>query len=404
MKKQLLLLGLCFSLATNTNGNWEVLLDNPQNLQCQFIDCSGDTLFLGNWIVEYSRIETHHSGSYLYSTDDGITWSECKYFYDHPIQYFYRLGNRVFLHTWSGLYRMDDCYIPVEIPGNNYYFRKIFFHNDYIYIFENNNRTVMISEDWGITWQSLQKNIPDSKFYILNHYDDLFYISTKDHIYTSNDGCDSWQVLNFPSISGTVTGMKKFNTDIYFYTNNGLIVKSTDNGLSWMILNDSNRFNRITDLIIGKNYLIVLEGLRGISLSTDSGSTWNNILNKYLAINSIGIKSGYIYAAGQQGLYRAPLTDFNINTVEDNQTKQKSGIYPNPVTSHITIYLDDEGTDIKDIKIFDCTGRPVRSVADYSVSGNTVSLDVPGLEAGAYYLSLSTARGRTMSQFVKTAE
>jgi hypothetical protein len=84
-----------------------------------------------------------------------------------------------------------------------------------------------------------------------------------------------------------------------------------------------------------------------------------------------------------------------VKVLQANPIKIKT----NPVKDNLQLQLNFEATKIKNIKLFDFTGRQVKEV---SANGNLQNIDISSLVAGKYLLQLITTNGQMYStSFVK---
>ena len=85
------------------------------------------------------------------------------------------------------------------------------------------------------------------------------------------------------------------------------------------------------------------------------------------------------------------VTPLDITSTEENNALSIS-VYPNPATDFVTI----EAEDLQSVTLTEINGKTLSSMA---TKGNSVRLDVSGLNAGVYIISAKT---RSTSSFVKS--
>ena len=90
------------------------------------------------------------------------------------------------------------------------------------------------------------------------------------------------------------------------------------------------------------------------------------------------------------------MVTFWVTPLDPTKTAENNApsisIYPNPATSFVTI----EAEELQEVVLMDLTGKALSSVA---TKGHSVRLDVSGLKAGVYLISVKT---RSTSSFVKS--
>ena len=88
--------------------------------------------------------------------------------------------------------------------------------------------------------------------------------------------------------------------------------------------------------------------------------------------------------------------------IDLNQNPADFTIYPNPTTDHLNIDLKNAAFGKVELRIFDLTGRMISmEVEQKSETKWTRSLDVSGLEPGAYLLEIRQSGNRTVKMFNK---
>ena len=158
--------------------------------------------------------------------------------------------------------------------------------------------------DGGLTWQTTGQ-IPEfgSNPAIRAWSDNLILVSTGTKIYRSTDAGQTWnQVANLPN--GAV--------DIFFYDaqqvwiagNQGVVLKSTDGGVSWATINagisttypaDDIRFQSAQEIFIA-----VSGGAGVIRKSTDGGASWSDIIPGVFVITAFELEeTGHLLVASQ---------------------------------------------------------------------------------------------------------
>lgn len=77
-----------------------------------------------------------------------------------------------------------------------------------------------------------------------------------------------------------------------------------------------------------------------------------------------------------------------VNSIADMEEVNSLTVYPNPATTQL--FIDNGEQLIKDVTIFDVTGKKVKQEV---VNHNQISIDVSGLYRGIYFLKVNTEKG-----------
>ena len=77
-----------------------------------------------------------------------------------------------------------------------------------------------------------------------------------------------------------------------------------------------------------------------------------------------------------------------------------ASVYPNPATTELHLNTNSEKSVIKNIQIFDLTGKEYFIKANKG-NGTEVSLDISSLKNGVYVLQLNTGADNQLYKFVK---
>jgi photosystem II stability/assembly factor-like uncharacterized protein len=131
----------------------------------------------------------------------------------------------------------------------------------------------------------------------------------------------SWEWLNGP-YGGDIRALASNSSGHVFATTmQGNVLRSTDNGANWELLNVGNPFrNPVFSLSINQSSGYVFVGLSsgGIVRSNDNGNSWTQVFASNDAVNAIAINSsGHIFAGtATGGVYRS--TDNGASWMQRN--------------------------------------------------------------------------------------
>ena len=188
---------------------------------------------------------------------------------------------------------------------------------------------------------------------------------------------------------------------------NGTIITSNDEGLSWV-----SSVSGVSTTIFDVKYLNILTAVasseNGVVLRTeDGGATWTaittpveadlfalNFANENVGI-SIGSEGTEIYS-NDGGL--TWLTGITANVLPANKKfdAKLSQNYPNPFNPSTVINYSIPDNSTVSIKIYDMTGREVRTLVNsYQAPGSySVKFDAANLSSGIYFYVLRANSGK----------
>jgi hypothetical protein len=151
--------------------------------------------------------------------------------------------------------------------------------------------------------------------------DSNLFAGTDDGVYLSTDKGSSWNISN-TGISSAVLSLVKKDT-VLFAGTTGRLYCSTDDGLSW----DEPGLvvpGNVTTLVVKGSRLFAGKGSNGVSRSTDNGSTWITINDGLLGytIYSLAVKDTNLFAATNRGVFRS--------SNDSSWTETNDGLYSVP--------------------------------------------------------------------------
>jgi photosystem II stability/assembly factor-like uncharacterized protein len=256
-----------------------------------------DSVYVGAFAVVDSNIiagvRNYSSGIYL-STDDGYSWSQ--------------LGATNF---------------PVsafEVSGSN-----IFAGSD--------GYGVWVSTDNGVSWIEkknsglMYRQILALKSYSPAPGDIQLFVGTQGGIYHSTDQGNDWMLMGSDSLYATAFAVEG---STIFAAHNGTmgIVRSTDNGTTWTMVNNGLCDLEITALTISSNGFVFAGSLSGnIFRSTDNGNNWVSVTDTSIIkseITSLAFYDSTLYIATASF---ASVTDRGGGKVNARQLSQLGGVY-----------------------------------------------------------------------------
>jgi len=124
------------------------------------------------------------------------------------------------------------------------------------------------------------------------------------------------------------------------------------------------------------------------SITWVSGNTGVATVDSSGVVTSVAKGTAVITAKTEEGRY----SDSSIIIVHDpiavtgvtlSPSSDKIFFFPNPVKNYVTVTIPEPVTTGSDLKIFDNTGRIIKSV---NMKGTSYDLDMTGFNRGLYYI------------------
>ena len=188
---------------------------------------------------------------------------------------------------------------------------------------------------------------------------------------------------------------------------NGLVLKSADFGWNWAPVVSGTSLN-IYDVKFLSMTTAIASSENGLILrSEDAGDTWTaittpvvadlfavNFANENIGI-SIGSEGTEIYSIDGGITWLTGITS-NVNPADKKFDAKLSQNYPNPFNPSTVINYSIPDNSTVSIKIYDMTGREVRTLVNsYQAPGSySVKFDAANLSSGIYFYVLRANTGK----------
>lgn len=348
--------------------------------------------------------------------------------------------------------------ISTGLSGDALQTYDIFFDGGALYIatVEGNYKTTNGGANWIGKSSGIQIGPGASKRYCYTYLRDgaTLYSGAFSGLYRSSDGGDSWTLAGLPGPHSNVISMTIHNSQVFAGRTSvsNTLMKSTDNGSTWIPTpffsgfspevfcfhetpdnklfigtghgvyfttnNGANWTQRnnglssdpyISSIVQRGNTLIGSGkfGARGIFITTNEGISWDTAgtqaglpvlsdMYKLLIVNDT------LYLAASNGVYKRNLSEIITGVTQTSSLIPESFSlyqnYPNPFNPSTTIRFDLPVKDLVSLKIYDITGREIKSLLNGSLSPGIYSVlfDASDLSSGVYFYMLRT------SSFTKT--
>ncbi|MFK7770834.1 MAG: YCF48-related protein [Saprospiraceae bacterium] len=276
---------------------------------------------------------------------------------------------------------------------------------DYLYF----HGEVYKSYNGGSTWETIADPV-ETGFYTDAYFinDSLGYMTSwySGNLVKTTDGGESWtEVTSIKLINPhNQYGVTFPSSDIGVVTSKNHIAKTIDGGATWVSIyshQDNNIFFTPGGIFSTSedNYIVIgghianVEEVETIYETTDGGTTWNLSNTSDNRLNDVTCIGDKCYAVGWNGTVLTKSNDV-VNTNHLLSEVVTIDVYPNPVTDHLQIKVDE--MDIEGIEILDLLGKVH---GKYSWLGNSVF--VGNLAKGVYLLKVKFAGGEKVIKIEK---
>lgn len=331
---------------SNDSGNtWIVKIKAKNYGSVENIFAYGEYIFSGTY--KNVPMTTYKDGLFM-SSDLGDSWMSLG-LKDKVVQCFDTLNNHYIAGTNGGMFISSDFGKTWEAKNSGLP------DNFYVWALTTNNNNILIgywggiftSSDYGNNW-SFKKGLPENQnINVLKYHSNNIFAGLDNGLYRSSDFGEHWLLLN-NGLQNNELRIRNivFNDSNIFITTRTGVYYSSDMGDSWIARNAGlpNGEMQISTIAMTRTNLFIGIVGKGVFFSSDYGNTWvqkNEGINlPTYEISSLSIFKEYIFLGtnrgsfGEQGdrIYRAKLSDFGINNIQDLKTLQEfiSYIYPNP--------------------------------------------------------------------------
>lgn len=195
---------------------------------------------------------------------------------------------------------------------------------------------VFVTADHGQNWNERFTNMINTSVTHLTKKDSTIFAAsnTGGYFYTTDNGI-SWQLLNVDSFVNISSGSEVFEYHGYIYIACGNIYRSADNGITWTVFNVGSTF--LTQNSLSSNdSLLISSGNSGVYISRDDGNTWEAKGNFYTMGNPIAAFGENIFVCRGDSLF---ISHDNGNTWMADSTL--TGYIKNGKTIDHRVYVCD---------------------------------------------------------------
>src|SRR3989339_298937 len=399
------------NIYTSTYG-WGIFMSSDMGQSWSSISGDLPYIYVQALTVKENNIYagTYKSGMSI-STDDGITWTSLNSGLpaDPSIRTFKINGNNIFAGMYSnkdGVYVSTDLGVIWKVAKSGLPSAIVL---DFLIlgnkVFVGTSLGIYLSTNNGSNWTLADSFLSSFSITALVKNGANIYAGTEQGLFLSTDAGGSWSIVDSTmKDSLTIYSLSFSENKIFAGTKDKGIFYSSDNGISWININSNlNILSGIYNIVIyGKNIFIVFGGYAdqgwrcpGLFLSTDNGESWTEINSGMTntCIGNLAIKDDYIFASTAIGVFKAKLSDFELNDIEEKPVTNSDGFYisPNPADDYISINLQDIARKTDFVRLFDYYGNMVYE--KNNINENNFKFNISKLASSMYMLQISTGGG-----------
>lgn len=258
---------------------------------------------------------------------------------------------------------------------------------------EHNKSGIYFTTDGGVTWQNSTYNLPDieniSEVVRVIQIGQTLLAATNAGLFRKNIQNTQWEKIYISNFLAVISDMVAHDETIIITLNQGTILRSTDNGVTW---------NDWKEGLTGESLYFMFNGLSfyngvyylhtnyGIFTRSDSSPQWQKISDIFGAL-WISYTPSRVFVGTSKGLYYQNTAVSDIDDVLQENTKVM--MYPNPASGTMTVYTND-GEPLS-IEYFTPEGKIMMSVPSPILS--PTHIDVSSLPIGNYIVRITTASG-----------
>lgn len=300
--------------STDQGNSWEKIETGTGTYVKDLYISPNDSLFISEYIYDYKA--NFFGYQIKYSTDYGNNWNKLTVSSNsgtyNPQTVVFNSQGTLFSGTNNGLfYSKDNGKSWTSEPlFSNRSIIKIAYVNKTLVAFSYigiQREYVSVSKDEGKTWQDTSWSNPGftftncsiaagsgNKLFVVVKMSAISYSSS---IFLSTDGGNTWKMNGSKYVLNSASSDSYGN--LWGATDSKEIVKSTDDGVNWTVMNKTLTNSFIQSLLLDSKNNIYAGTIDGVLFSNDNGNTWKELTNG-LNINNlqylVSDKKGNLYA------------------------------------------------------------------------------------------------------------
>lgn len=258
---------------------------------------------------------------------------------------------------------------------------------------------IFLSANNGSSWTAINSGLSNMNVLSLITAGTNIFAGTDGGVFLSTNNGGSWVAMNNGLTNTHILSLASAGSTIYAGTLGGGIFSSNDNGINWIAVNTGLTNKTVWAIAVdGGNIYAGTDW--GIFLSTNNGISWTPVNTGLtnLQASSFAISGNNLYAGFyNRTVWKRPLSEFTKINVAN--TDSDLSIYPNPVSSQLTIHSSFHENQEAGISIYNLSGRMVKDIKIKWASN--IKIDINSLDAGIYFLQIKTGSINSFKMFVK---
>jgi photosystem II stability/assembly factor-like uncharacterized protein len=396
--------GKIFS-TTNGGTNWKMVLNPIRDASAlQFIN--NDTGYILSKIGELSVL--------LKTSNQGVGWNVIDTFRTQNIVSLKVLDNLTFfLGSYSGkVFNTNNGGISWDsVNLSNTSINDFYFLNNNTGWACGESGKIFKTTNSGSSWenQSLTTYSKLNRLYFTDNINGHIASDSGNYFKTSNGGTNwiqysihpkcSFSSIKFATASiGYMCGYYR-DVGMFSYIYRPQLYKTTNGGTNWsLILYTSSSAPTIyNELSFSDTSNGLLGWTGGLRKTANGGTSWENLTlpipSNITAISELS--SGKVYAAGPEGILYANFNPTNIRQINEGIIAENYSLhqnYPNPFNPTTKINFDLKSSAFAMLRVYDITGREVRTLVKEKLSAGSYTYDfiASELPSGVYFYQLQT--------------
>jgi hypothetical protein len=346
-----------------------------------------NNLYVSAFILTADNDNPLYGPGVYYSTNNGTNWIQTAFPYSATEIHF--KGTRLFAYSNSEHKSYYSDNFGTNWTITNSYLNASYNSNN-THLFVSTSNGLLVSTNDGLNWSTTHTSTRPA--FVKDNY---VYLYGSDIYVSSNNGAN-WTTVNY-----SVSCMATNGAVIYAGNSSGGVLKSTDNGYTF-VPTTSIGSNVIYSIVaVGSNIIAATNTSSGIFVSTNNGTTWtqkNEGFTGTISINKLIYLNGYIFAGLTNTVWRRLLS--NLVGVQTISTEVPSAYslsqnYPNPFNPMTNVKFSIvKAGDVK-VVVYDIMGREVQTLVNERLNAGMYEarFDGSSLNSGVYFYKMVVRHG-----------
>lgn len=263
--------------------------------------------------------------------------------------------------------------------------------------------------DTDTSWQLMDSNLSILHLdcFLVDTINGYVFVGTDGGIYRSSNFGATWSLLGNTTTFQIMT--MAINSKGYIFAGSGPygVFRSMDNGINWVEKNPMMMDSLATNIVVNSKDIVYANTQSGIYSSTNNGDSWTALSGSLSETTYLGLDANqYLYAGTKTGsIYRtisSTMTGVSIDQSSEIKGYRLDNNYPNPFNPVTTISFDVPELTHVSIRVYDCLGRYVATLANrkYISGHHEERFDASELCTGVYFYKLQAGSYTSVKKMV----